>query len=399
MVAGLVQEPVGAPFGDRGEVGRGDGQEVEHVADRRAVEVAVALDPAVERDDGVVDGAGELAVAHQAGVRERVAAGPVHLRRAAQRVGVLHAGAFSGAVAGHDGGVGEQHPQVGGAVGLAGVRAQRLQVRGEHRIGPELGLDAHGGGEVGRPEQQREVVGGERQHAEHAVDAVGEGQALLLAQHDRRDAGRGKRVGCWQRFAADTYGALAHRGERTVRQRSEIARAAQRPELVHDRRDACVEHRGVGLSGLQANAGAAGGQRRQAQQHQRADDLALDLGAGPRRVRADQAALQGHPVVRCDLLGGQGTEPGGDAVVRLRIAGQLLDDIPARADGLACLVVQPHPRVMTRDGEHLLFGQRLDADCDLVHNSIMRCGPPFVTSSAANSVWDYRFSADSPAGG
>ncbi len=72
--------------------------------------------------------------------------------------------------------------------------------------------------------------------------------------------------------------------------------------------------------------------------------------------------------------------------MRLRIAGQRLDDVPARADGLAGLVAQPHVRVMTRDGEHLLFGQCLDADCDLVHNSIMRCGQSFVTSSAADSV-------------
>ncbi len=295
-------------------------------------------------------------------MRERVAAGAVDLRRAAQRVGVLHAGALRAAVAGHDGGAGEQGPQVGGAVGLAGVRAQRLQVRGEHRVGPELGLDAHGGGQVSRAEQQREVVGGEGQHPEHAVDAVGEGQALLLAQHDRRDASGGERIGRGQRLAADPHGPLAHRGERAVGQRSEITRAAQRPELVHHRRDARVQHRRVGLGGLQAHASAPGGQRRQAQQHQRADDLALDLRAGARRVRADEAALQSGAVSRGDVLGGQRAEPGGDAVMRLRIVGQRLDDIPARADGLARLVAQPNPCVMTRDVEHLLFGQRLDAD-------------------------------------
>ena len=361
VVTCAVEEPVGAPLGDRGEVGGGDGEEVEHVGHRRAVEVAVALHPAVERDDGVVDGARELAVAHQAGVRERVAAGPVHLRRAAQRVGVLHAGALRAAVAGHDGGAGEQRAQVGGAVGLTRVRAQRLQVRGEHRVGPELGLDAHRGGEVGRAEQQREVVGGERQHAEHAVDPVGQRQALLLAEHDRRDAGRGERVGrglcfavdapCVDAPCVDAHRAFAHRGECAVRQRSEVARAAQRTELVNNGGDARVEHRRIGLRGLQAHAGAAGGQRRQAQQHQRADDLALDLGPGARRVRADEAALQGHAVFGGDVLGGQRAEPGGDAVVRLRIAGQRLDDIPARDDGLARLVVKPHPRVMAGDGE------------------------------------------------
>ena len=46
--AGHVQHPVGAPLAHRGDVGGRDGQEVQHVADRCAVEVAVGLDPAVQ---------------------------------------------------------------------------------------------------------------------------------------------------------------------------------------------------------------------------------------------------------------------------------------------------------------------------------------------------------------
>ena len=59
----------------------------------------------------------------------------------------------------------------------------------------------------------------------------------------------------------------------------------------------------------------------------------------------------------------------------LGIAGQRLDDIPARDDGLARLVAQPHPRVMAGDGDHLLLRQRLDAYCDLVHNPMVRRRP------------------------
>ena len=55
VVAVLVQEAVGAALGHAREVGGGDRQEVEHVAERGAVEVAVGLDAAVERDHGVVD--------------------------------------------------------------------------------------------------------------------------------------------------------------------------------------------------------------------------------------------------------------------------------------------------------------------------------------------------------
>lgn len=55
-VAGGVEESVGAAFGDGGCVGDGDGEEVEDVGDRGAVEVAVGFDSAVCGDDGVVDG-------------------------------------------------------------------------------------------------------------------------------------------------------------------------------------------------------------------------------------------------------------------------------------------------------------------------------------------------------
>src|SRR6202020_223600 len=71
---------------DRGEVGGGDREEVEDVADRGAVEVAVAHHPAVEGDHRVVDRAGQLPAGHRLGVLEGVAGGPVHLGRAAQAV-------------------------------------------------------------------------------------------------------------------------------------------------------------------------------------------------------------------------------------------------------------------------------------------------------------------------
>ncbi len=45
--AGAVEQPVGAPLGQRAEVGDGDGEEVADVGERRAVEVAARLDPAV----------------------------------------------------------------------------------------------------------------------------------------------------------------------------------------------------------------------------------------------------------------------------------------------------------------------------------------------------------------
>ncbi len=47
---------------------------------------------------------------------------------------------------------------------------------------PMQALDAHRGGDVGDLEQVTQVVDGEHEHAEHAVGAVDEGEALLLGE-------------------------------------------------------------------------------------------------------------------------------------------------------------------------------------------------------------------------
>ena len=49
VAAGLVEEPVGTPLADRRDVGGDDREEVEHVGDRGAVEVAVATRPGPRR--------------------------------------------------------------------------------------------------------------------------------------------------------------------------------------------------------------------------------------------------------------------------------------------------------------------------------------------------------------
>ena len=72
-------------------------------------------------------------------------------------------------------------------VAWPGVRAQALQVGGEDGVGAEQGLDAHRGGDVGRGQQDVEVVQRQHEHAEHAVRAVDEGEALLLGERDRRE--------------------------------------------------------------------------------------------------------------------------------------------------------------------------------------------------------------------
>ena len=112
---------------------------------------------------------------------ERVARGAVDLRRAAERVGVLHA-----RVADRGGSPRSPSPRAGGAGSrrspLARVRPERQQVGGEGAVGAEQRLDRHRGRDVGEPEQRAEVVEREHEHAEDAVGAVDEREALLRAR-------------------------------------------------------------------------------------------------------------------------------------------------------------------------------------------------------------------------
>ena len=108
----------------------------------------------------------------------------MHLRRAAQRVGVLHPGEAGGAVRLDDGEPASGGAEVRGRGGLSRMRAERLQVGGEHRVRAGEALDAHRRGEVGGG-AAREVREREREHPEHAVGAVEERETLLLGEDER----------------------------------------------------------------------------------------------------------------------------------------------------------------------------------------------------------------------
>jgi hypothetical protein len=175
---------------------------------------------------------------------------------------------------------------------------------------------------------------------------------------------------------------FAHQRERAVRQRREVARAAERAVLRHDRRDARRQQGRVRLGRLPPHAGAPGRQRRQPQEHQRAHDLALDRGAGPRRVRADQRALQLGPQVGRDLARGERAEAGRDAVVRLRVAGERVDDRARALDLRQRLVRQHDARTAARDRDDVVDARRPDAYRDLCHTGIQGASRSSVQPAA-----------------
>ena len=166
-----------------------------------------------------------------------------HLRRAAHRVRVLHRVRQVVAVRVHDRRVLQQPVDVGGRRGLARVRPDRVQLGQERPVGAEHRLDRQRGGDVGHGEQVPRVVDRQQQHAEHAVGAVDQRQALLGGQ--RRSAAARPRCSA---SAAGHPGAvlaehpaLAEQHQRAVGQRGQVAGGAERAVLGHPRRD-------VGLS-------------------------------------------------------------------------------------------------------------------------------------------------------
>ena len=142
------------------------------------------------------------------------------------------------------------------------MRAEPVQVVGEHVVGAEQTLDAHRGRDVGRGHQHVEVGQRQHEHPEHAVGAVDQRQALLLGQGHRLQPGRRRAPSAAGRDspAAVADDPLADQRQRTVRQRGEVTRAAETAVLVHDGGDPGVQQPGVREQRLGPDPGPTGGQ-------------------------------------------------------------------------------------------------------------------------------------------
>jgi hypothetical protein len=86
-----VDQPLDTSLGDAGQLGDGHRERIEPECERLAVEVPVRDDELlVQQHEWVVGGGVHLHRDGRVDVREQIAARAVHLRGAAQRVGVLH---------------------------------------------------------------------------------------------------------------------------------------------------------------------------------------------------------------------------------------------------------------------------------------------------------------------
>ncbi len=121
-------------------------------------------------------------------------------------------------------------------------------------------------------------------------------------------------------------------------------------------------------------AGVAGGQRREPQQHQAAHDLALDLGAGARGVRADQRALELLAQLARDVAGREGAEPRRDPVRRGGGGRELLDHGPGAVDRGERVLGQRHRGPVPGHRDHVVEGHRTHAHLHGLHVAIQLPG-------------------------
>ena len=291
------------------------------------MEVAVALDPAVVRDDGCRRPTRAPAATGRRGRRCRAHQATTGRSAASS---VLNPGARLGAVRITD---------------LA-VRRYLSDVLGRHRL-PRLGA-----GRAGRRRTRRRCRAAPRPTSAVATSETtsshaGRGWPGTASRACRRcgRSGRGppsppaRRARCRPRPARRrpyrcavlvAHDPLTHQRERAVREWGEVTGAAERAELVHDRGDAGVQHRDVRGEGLLADAVRRWpASRCVAASAPRTTSRSTSGRTRPRASGPASAAAGGASRPGC--AGGQGPEAGGDAVVRLGAVGQAADDLACAA--------------------------------------------------------------------
>ena len=216
---------------------------------RLAVEVPSAHDLVAHRpaafgseDEGVVGPGVDLHLEDAAAKGDRISCRPMHLRHAAQGIGVLHLVAML-LMRGIDGAPREQGAQVIGHGDLAWVGTHGLDAFAKRALRAEEPLDGHGAADVGELEQVLSAEQGEPSHRADRLGAVHQRQPLLgLEGHggEPRPLEGGARG---QTLTAEEGLTFADEQERQVGQGSEVARGADRTALGHHREHAGVQHR------------------------------------------------------------------------------------------------------------------------------------------------------------
>ena len=319
------------------------------------MEVAVGDELALlDEDEWVVGGRVQLDSDRRLGIREQVAAGAVDLRRAAERVGVLHLVAPPMRL--QDRGALEQPDDVGGRRLLPGERSQGVDLGEKARARALERLEREGARNVCGARQPLSPHQHERPDSCHELRAVDEGQAFLRAQPNGLETDPVQGLRARKGLALDNRLALPDEREREVRERREVAGRSDRPATRDDRRDAAVEAFEQEVDRLRPRARVALGEGVRTQQHRGTHDLRRIGASHAARVAPEEAKLELLGELGRDRLGDEAAEPGVDSVRVLprALGSPALDQLTRGLQTLPPLVGELGPSALDRDGPDVL---------------------------------------------
>ena len=317
-----------APFGDVAQFGQGDAQVVVDQREGLAVEVAAGDDEVlIGEDGGIVRHRVDFRQQHRGRVADGILGGAVHLRHAAEGVGVLHVLLGPG----NEFAAFEQAAEVVARLNLSPVRADLLDAVHEGVDASVEGFERQGGDEVGPAREALGLEDGKDAVGRHELRAVQQGQALLAHQADGFPAEFVQHADglAFPAFVVDV--AHADEGQEEVGQRGQVARRAQRAAVVDDGQDVVVEEVQDALHGDDLHAAVPQRQGMCLEQHHQLDDDGAYFFAHAARMALDEVLLQRAQFVGGDVLVAQRAEARGDAIERLVGLGDLLVQVVAAA--------------------------------------------------------------------
>lgn len=312
-------------FGDAGDVGEGDGEDVHGDGDGHAVEVAAGDDVSralwVREDKRVVGYGGELAQDGGPHRVDGVACGAEHLGDAAERVGVLNARVVL-AMAGEDLRAFEELSDRGGDCALSGLVSSGVEAIVEEGVGRAAGVDGHGGRAEGGGEERVDIDERECGTACHEVRAVDEGESFFGFEPERGDL---VDLECFRGGASVAalmeHATLAHEGEGDMGERGEVAGSTDRTDLGDEGDDVRVEHAEDLFDDDRSNARVSASERGGEEKHDAANDLRRQGVADAGGVGADEVVLEVAELVVGDACAAEGSEAGVNAVVGEAVGG------------------------------------------------------------------------------
>src|SRR5215510_620603 len=267
----------------------------------------------------------------------------------------------------------EELPDPFGAGALARMWPDLLNLRQKRLVAAQKAFEGHRAREVGDLGQPLRSSDGECPHRAHCLGAVHQRQALLGAQHHRRQARQSQRPRGRMSLLSIPGLPLPDQRQRQVGQRSQISRRAHAPPLRDHGYHPAIEHLHRQLQGWELDARVPLGQHVDPKQQQRARLRQRERCSNPGSVGKQQVSLQLAQVALVDADLGQGSEPGVDPVDRLIPLGDRVHQAARANHPLDRRRGQLHLGSAEGDLEDLLQLERftVDHDAGLSHGELL----------------------------